>query len=237
MNKLFLMAVLITAVLVSCKKDSTPAPICRIITVSPVSADGGTTYNFSYNSEGKLSSSSSSTSTSVTTYSYSGNTVIASTTSGGVFKAKEIITLNANGMASNVKTENDEAGTSWDNTLEEYSGTELIKSTSTSSSGGPADVTTFVWSGGNLVSSTSGSLTTTIDYYTDKPAQTGDYLSLLQLEDGYEVFRVKNAIKSFLVGSTIFSYSYSFGSDGKIASIAITTGTDTSTDDYQYQCN
>jgi hypothetical protein len=237
MNKLFLMAVLITAVLASCKKDSTPAPICRIITVSPVSSDvGAPTYNFSYNSEGKLSSRSNSSSGSVTTYSYSGNTVIATSTNGGVFQSKKIITLNANGLASNVKAEYNETGTSWDNTLYEYSGTELIKSTQTSSAGDPADVTTYVWSGGNLTDKI-GSYTVTFSYYTDKPAQTGDDFSLVQLENGYEVYRLKNAVKSYLVGSTIVSYSYSFDTDGKIASIAITTGTTTSTDDYQYQCN
>jgi hypothetical protein len=237
MKKLFLMAVLITAVLASCKKDSTPAPICKIITVTPVSSDvGAPTYNISYNSEGKLSSSFNSSSGYVTTYSYSGNTVIATSTEGGVFGSKDIITLNANGLASNVKAEYNEAGTSWDNTLYEYSGTELIKRTVTSSAGGPADVTTYVWSGGNLTD-IIGSTNFTLSYYTDKPAQTGDYFSLLQLQNGYEVYRVKNAVKSFLVGTTIISYSYSFGTDGKIASIAITTGTTTSTDDYQYQCN
>jgi hypothetical protein len=233
MNKLFLMAVLITAVLVSCKKDSTPALTCRIITVT-LATDGETTYNFSYNSEGKLSSSSSGTS--VTTYSYSGNTVIASTTSGGVFQSKEIITLDANGLASNVKTEYNETGTSWYNILYEYSGTELIKSTQTSSAGGTADVTTYVWSGGNLTDIISFT-NITLSYYTDKPAQTGDYFSLLQLEEGYEVYRVKNAVKSILVGSDIVSYSYSFDTDGKIASITYTEGTYTDTDDYQYQCN
>ena len=92
---------------------------------------------------------------------------------------KESVTLNANGLASNVRTENNVAGTSWDNTLYEYSGTELIKSTYTNSAGDPVEISTFTWSGGNLTSITSGSSTTTISYYTDKPAQPGDYFSLL----------------------------------------------------------
>lgn len=232
MNKLFLMAVLITAVLASCKKDSTPKPICKIITATQ-SGGGTSTFNFSYNSEGKLSTSSNGTN--ATTFSYSGNTVIASTTNGGVFGSKKIITLNANGLASNVRTENNVTGTLWDNTLYEYSGTELIKSTDTNSAGDPADVSSFTWSGGNLTGIT-GTSTETLAYYTDKPAQTGDYFSLIQLVFGYEIYRVKNAIKSSLEGSTIISFAYTYGTDGKIASIAV-TGTNTSTYNYQYQCN
>ena len=235
MNKLFLMAVLIAIALSSCKKDSAPKPTCKIITVTLVPSGGGTTtYNYSYNSEGKLSTSSSGLYS--TTFSYSGNTVIESNTHGGVFESKEIITLNANGLASNVKTENNETGTLWDNTVFEYSGTELIKSTDTNSAGDPVVVTTFTWSGGNLVSITTGSSTSTLVYYTDKPAQTGDYVSFLQLLFGFEIYRVKNAIKSSGEGSAITSYSYSYDTDGKIASMTV-TGNSTSTFNYQYQCN
>jgi len=233
MNKLLLIAVLITAVLASCKKDTTPKPICKIITMTP-SGGGTLTYNFSYNSDGTLSTRSYGTY--ISTYSYSANTVIATTTNGGVFSSKEIITLNANGLASNVRTEDNVAGTIWANTLFEYSGDELIKSTDTNSAGDPVDISTFTWSGGNLVSITSGSSISTLAYYTDKPAQTGDYFSVIQLTFGYQIYRVKNAIKSSGEGSSINSYSYSFDTDGKIASMTV-TGNSTSTFNYQYQCN
>lgn len=236
MNKLFLMAVLITAVLASCKKDSTPDPICRIITVTPVPVSGtNQIYNFTFNSDGKLSTSSDTTS--ITTYAYSGSTVIATTTTAGVFASKRIFTLNANGLASNVRTETDVAGTNWNNQAFEYSGTELIKSTYTSSAGGAAIIYTLNWNGGNLVSAASGSTTTTIlEYYTDIPAQTGDYLNLVQQEVGYEIYRTKNAVKSFISGSTISNFSYSRDAGGKITSMVITS-TSVITYNYQYQCN
>lgn len=235
MNKLILIAVIFTVALVSCKKDDAPKPSCRIITATPdASAAGYLTYNFSYNSEGKLSSSTIGTSTN--TFAYSGSTVVETSTTGGVFSYKNIITLNANGMASNIRTENDETGTNWSNQALEYNGTELIKSTSTNSSGGAATISAITWSGGNMITVTSGSSTSTIEYYTDKPAQTGDYLSLAQLAAGYEIYRTKNAIKSILAGSDISNFNYTFDADGKITSVAI-VGTSIVTYTYQFQCN
>lgn len=235
MNKLILMAVIFTAAFVSCKKDDAPKPTCRIITAIPVSSGAGNpTYNFSYNSEGKLSSSIIGTSTN--TFAYSGSTVIETATIGGVFSFKNIITLNANGMASNILTENDETGTDWFNQAFEYNDTELIKSTTTSSSGGAATISTITWSGGNMLTVTSGSSTSTIEYYTDKPAQTGDYLSLAQLAAGYEIYRTKNAIKSILTGSDISNFNYTFDADGKITSVAVIDASIV-TYTYQFQCN
>jgi len=236
MNKLFLMAVLVTAVLVSCKKDSTPDPICRIITVTLVPVSGkDQIYNFTFNSDGKLSSRSDTTS--ITTFAYSGSTVIATTNNAGVFASKGIFTLNANGMASNVRTETNVAGTNWYNQAFEYSGTEVIKSTYTSSVGGVPTVNTINWNGGNLVSVASGStIITTVEYYTDIPAQTGDYLNLAQQNEGYEIYRTKNAVKSLISGSNISNFSYSRDPGGKITSMVLTSGS-ASTYNYQYQCN
>ncbi len=233
MNKLLLIAVIITVAFASCKKDNPPKPVCRIITITP-SSGGALPYNLSYNTDGKLVTSSHGTS--ITTFSYSANTIIQSTTNGGVFGSKETITLNAYGLASNVRTETNVAGTIWSNTLYEYSGAELIKSTDTNSAGDPVDISTFTWSGGNIVSITSGSSTSTLAYYTDKPAQTGDYFSLLQLLFGFDIYRVKNAIKSSTDGSSATNISYTYDTDGKIASITV-TGNGTSSINYQYQCN
>jgi hypothetical protein len=188
----------------------------------------------SYNSDGKLSTNSHGTF--ITTFSYSPNTVIETTTNGGVFGSKKTITLNANGLATNVRTENNVTGTLWDNTLYEYSGTELIKSTNTNSAGDPVAISAFTWSGGNLASITSGSSTSVLAYYTDKPAQTGDYFSLIQLTFGFQIYNVKNAIKSSVSGSSTTSFIYSFDNDGKIASVSV-TGNSTTTFNYQYQCN
>jgi hypothetical protein len=219
----------IISIFASCKKDSKPD--CNIITITPSSGDA---FNFTYNSDGTVSTMSSGTD--ITTFAYGGNTVIATTTSSGTFSSKKIVTTNANGMATNIRTEHNMSGTDWNNDALEYSGTQLIKSTSTSSSGGTPSVSTYSWTNGNMVSSTSGSSVTTIDYFTDKSAQEGDYLHIAQLVAGYEIYRTKNAIKSITSGSSITSFSYSYDGDGKITSLSA-TGSSAIIYTYQHQCN
>lgn len=214
-----------------CSKDD-PKPECKIITITP---DAGAAFNVSYNAEGKVSTITSGTS--VSTYAYSGNTVIVTRTTSGTFSSRQIVTYNANGLASNVKTENNESGTSWDNLAFEFSGTEVVKQTQTSSGGGAPSVTTLTWSGGNPTVLTSGSSVTNVEYYTDKPAQTGDYWNLLQLTQGYTMVKAKNPIKSVLSGSSITTLNYVFDGDGKITSLSATSGSSTSTYNYQHQCN
>lgn len=232
--RIITVALLVTSILFSCKKDSTPAkPACRIITVSRTGYD---LVNLSYNSEEKLSSVSEGTYT--TSLVYSGNTIIATTTQAGVaYSQKKIITLNSNGLASNVRTEitNHTGTTTWENIVYEYSGNELIKSTQTSSVGGAPAITTCTWSGGNLITGVSGPTSITFSYYTDKPAQ-GDYLFLSALQQGYPIIRNKNAVKSLFSGSDILNFAYTYDSDGKVTSIII-TGSASETITYQYQCN
>jgi hypothetical protein len=220
--------------LAGCKKnkDEVKKPDCRIITITPSTGDA---YNISYNTDGKLSTVSYGNNT--TTYAYSGNTVIATTNISGAFDSKKIITVNAQGMALNVRTENNVSGTDWNNYVFEYSGgTQLIKSTYTTSSGGAPDITLLTWTNGNLSSLTSGSSVTTIDYYTDKPAQEGDYLHIAQLVQGYRIYKPNNLIKSVLSGSSITSFAYNFGTDGIITSLTA-SGSSASVFTYQHQCN
>lgn len=217
-----------------CKKDKDEKkkPTCRIITIIP--SPSGNTFNVNYNSDGKISSIS--TGNDITNFAYSSNTIIAITTTSGSFSSKKIITLNSNGLATNVKTEFNTTGTNWNNDAYEYSGTELIKATSTSSSGGTPTISTLAWSNGNLISTTSGSSVSTIDYFTDKPAQTGDYLDIAQLVGGFQIYRTKNAIKSLSTGSGITNFNYNFDADGKITSLTA-SGSSNATYSYQHQCN
>jgi hypothetical protein len=227
-------AMLLIITMAGCKKDKDEPkkPDCRIITITPTPS--GSAFNISYNSDGKISTIS--TGSDITSFAYSGNTIIATTTNSGTFSSKKIITLNGNGMAVNVKTETNASGTNFSNDVYEYSGTELIKATTTSSSGGTPTISTLTWNNGNLVSISSGSSVTTLDYFTDKPAQVGDYLNIAQLVVGYQIYRTKNAIKSLFQGSTITSFDYSFDGDNKITSLAATGGSNI-TYSYQHQCN
>ncbi|MBC7936857.1 MAG: hypothetical protein H7Y86_16030 [Rhizobacter sp.] len=213
-----------------CSKDD-PKPTCRIITITP---NAGTANNISYNTEGKISNIT--TGNTVTTYAYSGNNAVATTTTSGTFDSKRIITSNSNGLTINMRTENDMAGTSWSNLAFEYSGTELIKQTSTSSSGGTPDITTVTWTGGNPTTITSGANVQTVEYYTDKPSQTGDYWDIAQTLQGYRIIKAKNPIKSLFAGGSISNLDYVFDGDGKIITLNA-TGASNITYNYQHQCN
>jgi hypothetical protein len=228
--RIITVALLVTGIAFGCKKDSTPKPTCRIITASGT----GGQVNFNYNSEGKLISVSSGTFT--TSFAYSGNIVVAIKNNAGVFESKQIITLNSNGLASNQRVETDMAGTTWENYASEYSGTEIIKQTYTNSDGDAPRIVTCNWSGGNLISSSASGINSAFEYYTDKAAQPGDYLHFTQLQQGFQVIRNKNSVKSVLAGSNISNFDYTHDADGKITTL-ILTGSSSATLTYQYQCN
>jgi hypothetical protein len=229
--KILAAAVLILAIgtFNGCKKSNDKKPDCKISALSsPASTDRNT---LSYDASGKLSRLISGGS--FTSYSYSGSTTTVTTLDSGKFSSKTTIFSNDAGLAINVRTESDEAGTIWNNGFYEYNGEELVKSTGTSSSGGPAVITTYTWNNHNMVSSTTDTTTTVYGYYTDKPRQTGDYFLLVQLIQGYEIVRNKNLLKSVST-STL---SYDFGSDGKITTLSVISGNSTTFLDYDYLCN
>ena len=215
-----------------CKKDNDGADSsCRIITVTPSS---GTGFNFTYNSSGQPESITSGNV--VTIFSYSGNVIVANTTLNGAFNAKKIITLNPNGFAANVKTVTSANGATWYMNTYEYSGKELIKDTYTNSQNVTPEVTIVGWSGGNLVSTTKDGVTTSVEYYTDKPSQNGDYLVLTQMIQGYKVYNTKNVIKSLLTGNTITSFDYTY-QDGKITALKFNGNGTITNYNFQYQCD
>ncbi len=217
----------------SCKKDKDKRPDCRIITITPTTGDA---INVSYNEDGKIAALTQGTYS--TTYAHSGNNSVSTTTNSGTFSNKQITTFNANGLTTNKRTENNVSGTVWTNEAYEYSGTELIKSTRTSSSGGAPEVTIYTFSNGNLASATTGAGTpTTVEYFTDKSVQPGDYLLLTQLVQGIYIFKNRNLVKSVFSGSSITSFEYTFAADGSISAVKMTDGSTVMTYNLQYQCN
>jgi hypothetical protein len=184
-----------------------------------------------YNPDGKLSRAESSFL--VLTYEYSADSVTIVTLNSGNFQSKTIATLNKDGLATNVRTENDTLGTSWSNAIYEYNGQELSKGTLITSAGGRPVVTSYTWNNQNLVKATTDTTSQTFEYYNDKPRQTGDYLLLVQQLQGYELYRYKNLLKA--IDGT--SLNYEFGSDGKINSLSATSGATESFINYEYQCD
>lgn len=196
-----------------CKKDSNDITnTCRLISVITPSAND--TFHISYNNEGKINSVTFKTI--VSNFFYSGNTTTITKVINGLYSGRTVVTNNANGLAINVKTEFNAAGTEWTNTTYEYNGEELFRSTSTHSGGGEPSVTAYAWINHNLVSMTTGSTTEIMEYYTDKPSQEGDYFSLLDFLQGYDIYRTKNLLKS-IYGEEL---TYEFRADKKISSFS-----------------
>ncbi len=233
-TKLFATLVAVT-IFGGCKKDSQsgqPQSSCKISTIS----EGGTiAISVAYNNDGTVDSITSGNY--VTSYVYSGNTIIETSLNSGQFDNKAIVTVNSNGLATNVRTQNSADGTDWDNEAYEYNGTQVTKLTYTTSYGVSSDVSTFQWSGGNLVSLIDAGDTTKIAYFTDKLNQPGDYLSLSQLLQGYSVFKNKNVIKTITNGTDVSSITYIYDADGKITSLTENDGTNSYDYSFQYQCN
>ncbi|MEP6947796.1 MAG: hypothetical protein ABI863_00915 [Ginsengibacter sp.] len=231
-RELFLTALVsffIIAGFVSCKKNEpAPAPDCKIV----AAIAGSSATSFTYNAEGKLSSKNALTTDKFT---YNGNIITITNSTGTTINTTTTVTLNANGLAANVVVLN-AAGTNPSNTAFEYDGNELSKSTITSSGG--VDITTYNWSGGNMVSSQNGSGITTFDYLLDKPAQTGDFWNLQNLAQGFETIKTKNILKSFATTASTTTINYTFDTDGKITGLSgIGNGTILLALTYQYECN
>ncbi|MHA4809042.1 hypothetical protein ACX0G9_13090 [Flavitalea flava] len=219
----------ISGTFTGCRKETKKA--CRLTGATPVPS--GAPFLISYNRDGRIERVINGVSTITFDYNPGTSTNIAVTQDTGVFVNKKTITVNAAGLATHVRTENDFAGTAWTDDIYEYNGEELTRSISTSSETNTASIITFTWSNHNMISETTGSATVPFDYYQDKPRQAGDYLNLVQIVQGYEVFRTKNLLKS-ISGATI---TYGFGSDGYISSLSTGAGATSSSIFYQYDCD
>ena len=186
---LLLVGFIINNSLLSCKKDASPSKQdCKIVGVIA----GGNATSFTYNADGTLSSENSSTGT--TRLAYNGNTITITTTTGTEVTAIKTVTLNANGLASEVITK-DGTGTVLSDVVFEYNGTELIKETSTTPAG-DAFITTHTFSGGNMIASQVDTNITKLNYSNTVPAQTGDFWNILNLVQGFETIKTKNALTS-----------------------------------------
>ena len=234
--KILISAVLIfgiTGIFSGCKKDDNnfKKQKCWIATETIVGT--GPAIRFSYNSDGKVSRVVLDNGV-VQAYTYDGSITTILTVDSGAFDSRTIIAKNAAGLATNVRNEFDDAGTSWSNTKYEYNGEELVKSTNTRSSGGTPEISNFSWSNGNLVTENPGSGPITYDYYTDKPRQNGDYFAFVESIQGFEIVRNKNLLKSI---SPNVLFTYDFAPDGNISTLKISGGSSVNFIDYEYLCH
>jgi hypothetical protein len=224
----------------SCKKNSDKRTTCRIVTVTQSSSGTSSAINITYNNDGKISTlntSSSGTSTSKV-FTYSGNTIIINTASG-TFTSRDSVTLDAKGRALNIRQFSDLTGNNWTNLRFEYNGNDLLKYHQTSDDDATEETTVAASSNGNMVGIQSSSSNTTLEYFTDKKVQPGDYLEIATLiQYGVSIYPHKNLVKTIDGGSgNITNFNYEFDADGRITKLIGTGGSSSTTLTYQYQCN
>jgi hypothetical protein len=234
MKTLIFIALLMTCMFFgACKKNHDQQNKCGVTDIADTRR-ANSEIRITYDGNGKISQARSHDL--IVTYTYSGNTttILYMDSATGNFRQKKILTINSQGLITNIKTESDPQGTAWDNYVFEYDGAELIKATQTYSSGGTPNITNYFWSNGNMTF--AGPVNCT--YYSDLPAQEGDYFSINSfLQYGvFNLFKISNLVKS--IG--IFRCTYTFRPDGKIESVTVvdsSTGATTSHFVYEYPCN
>jgi len=218
-----------------CRKKYERPPVikpCLLSTVTSVAT--GNVESFFYDDHNRLSLVHSGYESFL--YEYGTNTKTITERDAGTFVSRTHVTMNGAGLATNVKVETIEDGSTFSNTRYEYDGEQLTRSTLTFSWDTDSVITTYTWSNGNVVSAKEGvGVARPFEYYTDKLRQDGDILQLTQTVSGYEIYRTRNLVKAFDNGTFI----YSFDTKGKIRSVNIVSGenNDSSVYNYGYQCD
>ena len=236
---IFTTGLLITAGLLfsGCKKDDDkeppipPKPVCRTLTIT----ESAVTASFVYDANKKVSRVAYSDGT-IEEYTYKGDTTKILRTTSGVFEFRKVITNNADGMATQVRIEDNAAGTSGLNISYVYNGTELIQEVQKSIGSATTTVTIYTWTAGNLTEVKSGTSVTTLDYYTNKESQPGNYLEVVNVSQGYNIFKTKNLVKRITQSGVSTEITYTFNADNNISSVVF-SGSSSSTILLTYQCD
>lgn len=228
-------------VMPSCKKSGggSAASSCQIITILDSSSSGNTTYNLTYNNNGKVSTiqNTSVSNPSTEVFTYSGNNILITTTgAGNVFVSADSIVTNNAGLITFSQT----VDASSDTTVYTFTydgNNNLLKSTYQYNSG-TISTNTYTYTSGDLTSSSDGTNTTTYTYINSKPSENGDYIHIFQLFNyGGQAIRTAHLIQGVTAGSTVDNFTYTFDSSGKITALTLTSGAVVETVSYQYQCN
>jgi hypothetical protein len=221
----------------SCSKKNDAAPACQLITIQDVNGSNNTTFNITYNNEGKISTlqSVSGSSTTSKVFTYSGDVIFITTTySGSSTPTTDSIVINNAGL---IASDQNRSGTDTTLTTYTYSGKQLLKSISQFDSD-PAVTTTYTFTNGDLTGSTDGTTASTYSYNTSKASAQGDYFQLVQLITYGASFVINShQLIGYQTGSTIENITYTYDNTGKITGLTGTMGNNIETITLQYNCN
>ena len=225
----------------ACKKDKNnngKKPDCRLKAYIEDRPGNPGTWEFTYNSDGKVSSIKLTYSGGVTIaeFTYTGNTILTIAKNSGQTMYEDSITLDSKGRPANTRRYYNGTRTSWENTAFEYNVDDLSKLTNTNSSSG-IQTKTATYSNGNLIALQSPTNTATYEYFPEE-TQVADYLNVSgYLNYGFGIYPHKNLVKSLSSGGSTTSFTYEKNGDGLIIKgKAITAGVEVKMS-YEYECN
>jgi len=238
MKPVWIALIMLTAAFASCSKDKDKQRDCRISSISDVSPVGASVFTYAYDEQGRIDSIQiAGTSARTKRFSYNGNSVVMQNISNGVITQVDSNVLNANGL---VEYHHSRVYGSGELNITRYnynSAGELTVSPNQESSGASIVTTSYLYSNGDLLAATSPSGTITYTYYDDKPAVTGEYLSLNQvLLTGAVYLKPKHLVKSTGSGGDPVAFSYTFDGNGNIKSFTAQLGTFTEVATYTLDC-
>ncbi|MBC6491357.1 hypothetical protein ACFSQD_13645 [Flavihumibacter stibioxidans] len=151
--------------------------------------------------------------TAVLTYAYSyptASSVVISGTDKYGFVSKSTISLNDKKLATHIRLESNESGTTWEQESFEYNGEQLVKSKVTKSNGLETEFG-YEWSNGNMIRKflfSDNSTQVEWEYYTDQDRRKMDAIALSDLASyRWETIRNKNQVKG-IKGSRTYTYTY-----------------------------
>lgn len=223
----------------SCKKNEND-PVCKLKTVTTASGTSTSLITLSYNGDGKISmaATTSASGNSSTLFTYSGNTInVVNKDNLGITTGSYDVTLNSAGKIATV-LEKDALGVLEETTTYMYDGNNNLSSVTNKPTTGTQTVSIVTYTNGNLMSFTSGTDVTSLDYYMDKSFQDGDYLKLFQLLQ-YGAFFItnNNLMKSINTGGSSSSLAtYEMDNTGKISKMTLSSGGSNTTYNYTYEC-
>lgn len=237
-----LLSIALIMVTASCKKkDDSDKPVCRITSINTVDNNANSILSITYNNDGKFSTITNTSAASPVTrtvFTYGSNAITVTNTTGAnneVTGTIEIQTDSRQHMVSAIFK--NALGKVQSTATIEYDASGHLTKINNQDGGGTPTVSTAVFTGDDLTSLNSTSLTT-YTYYTDKAVQDGDYFKILQLTQ-FGALYVDNAhlLKSQQDGNSApDNFNYDFDADGKITKLTMTSGATVFTIAYTYLC-
>lgn len=170
-------------------------------------------------------------------YTYDGNLVtINRKINGNLSGYRSIYSINAEGLPVGQTLKHYSTG-EWMNQIFEYEDGKIKKITANFSDGRPLQYTEFTWVNGNLESKTELSHTAYYEYYTDQPADV-DFFDIDRVfyDPGIKYIVNRNRVKSRYYEGALQRYSYITDAQGRVKTVRLEAGPNTTLFDLQLLC-